>query len=226
MKFTNLAIAEVALTSQSKFCSSTKKFEKMDELRLIEACRTREVGAFEELLRRHKRSISNIIYRLAPDTFDSDDICQEAAIKIWRAIPSLQDPTRFRAWIKRIVTNIFYDRLRATPSEIYIVSLDEPRPGEDSDVQSSSRDFCDNSLRPDELVLRAELRKVMMTAISNVPDIFRIPMCLRDDDELSYEEIALLTQTRLGTVKSRISRARLKAKRNLMPYFAECGTAA
>ncbi len=194
-------------------------FALMPELNLIMACQRSDKGAFEELLKRHERSIRNILYRLAPDLNDTSDIIQDASIRIWRSIRSLRDPRRFRAWLKRIVTNLYYDRLRTFPRDFWIVSLDETSVYYDDNSQSTTKSVRDLAPQPDEKALSRELAEVLRKAMSKIPSQFKEALLLRDEHGMSYEEIAMRTKSNLGTVKSRISRGRLKVQREVAPYL-------
>ncbi len=191
----------------------------MAELELVVACQERRSGAIEELLNRYKGSIRNIVYRLAPECTESADICQTAQIKVWRSISSLRQPARFRAWLKRVVTNVYYDDLRRLPKDCFLVSMDEPVAGSDDLSQSNTRAITDPSPQPEAIALGGELLDEIKKALSSIPKEFSTAMLLRDEDGLSYEMIAQLTKSELGTVKSRISRARTKVQLKLAPYL-------
>lgn len=202
-----------------RIASEIKCFSLMTELNLVLACQQRQSGAIEELLDRYKGSIKNIVYRLSPDCVDSADICQTAQIKVWHSISSLRDPVRFRAWLKRIVTNVYYDNARKIPKDFFLVSMDEPIVGGDDFCQMNTRAITDPAPQPEAIALGTELLDEIKKALSSIPKEFSIAMLLRDEDGLSYDEIALLTKTELGTVKSRISRARGKLQLKLAPYL-------
>lgn len=120
----------------------------------------------------------------------------------------------------RIVTNLFYDELRKRPRDIQLVSADEPVAY--ANDETGVRDLVDESLRPDDLLLSNELSEVIEQAILKIPSQFRTVVLLRDVSGFSYDQIAEVTQTDLGTVKSRISRGRAKIQRYLNRYLGEC----
>ena len=213
-----LKVKQTNFSPPLRIAVESRQFSPMTELNLVVACQQRRPGAIEELLDRYKSSIRNIVYRLAPDCTESADICQLAQIKVWRSIASLRQPERFKGWLKRLVTNVYYDDCRRIPKDFYLVSMDEPILGDDSG-QANTRVIADPAPQPESIALGYELLDEIKKAIASIPSEFSTAMLLRDEDGLSYEEIAFLTKSELGTVKSRISRARVKVQRKMAPYL-------
>lgn len=191
---------------------------------LVLACQKRDPAAFEELVKRHQRTVYALLYQLAPDWSDTSDLAQEVFIRVWRSINNLRNPSSFRSWLTQIVTNLFYDELRRRPRRVPTVSMDE---GIDPDAEeggTATRDIPDSSTLPDEKVLNQELSEVIREAMVKLPEQFRTAIVLREVEGLSYEEIAILTKTEMGTVKSRIARARTKLQELLQPYLQRTGS--
>lgn len=186
---------------------------------LVLACQKRDPAAFEELVRRHQRTVYALLYQLAPDWSDTSDLAQECFIRVWRSINNLRNPSSFRSWLTQIVTNLFYDELRKRPRRLPTVSMDEGLGGDEGDDNSPTRDIPDVSALPDETILNNELSEVIRDAMNKLPEQFRTAIVLRELEGLSYEEIAILTKTEMGTVKSRIARARTKLQELLQPYI-------
>ncbi|HEY9775309.1 MAG TPA: sigma-70 family RNA polymerase sigma factor [Planktothrix sp.] len=187
---------------------------------VILACQRREPAAFEELVKRHQRTVYALLYQLAPDWTDTSDLAQEVFIRVWRNINNLRNPASFRSWLTQIVTNLFYDELRKRPRRLPTVSMDDPI-GEDADetADAVTRDIPDNHPQPDEKALSGEMSDVIRKAMLRLPEQFRTAIVLREVEGLSYEEIGILTKTEMGTVKSRIARARTKLQELLKPYL-------
>ena len=185
---------------------------------LVLACQRREPAAFEELVKRHQRTVYALLYQLAPDWTDTSDLAQEVFIRVWRSINNLRNPSSFRSWLSQIVTNLFYDELRKRPRRLPTVSMDEST-DEDGDNSDATRDIEDSSPHPDEKALSNEMTEVIRRAMLRLPEQFRTSIVLREVEGLSYEEIAVLTKTEMGTVKSRIARARTKLQELLKPYL-------
>jgi RNA polymerase sigma-70 factor (ECF subfamily) len=184
---------------------------------LVLACQRREPQAFEELVKRHQRTVYALLYQLAPDWSDTSDLAQEVFIRVYRSINNLRNPSSFRSWLTQIVTNLFYDELRKRPRRLPTVSMnDSTDEGEESE---STRDIIDSSPMPDEKALSHEMTDVIRKAMMRLPEQFRTSIVLREVEGLSYEEIAVITKTEMGTVKSRIARARTKLQELLKPYL-------
>lgn len=195
----------------TKVESSTEHCVSLKDADLVMECQRGNGNALTHLLKRHERTIAAMLYRLAPDLSDSSDIQQEASIRIWRSIHNLRNPALFKSWLNQIVTNLFYDELRRRPRDFVVVSIDAPLVNKDG-VESGVRDIVDYSPQPEEKALRRELSKVLVNAISQISALSRTAIVLRDVDGLSYSEIASITSTEMGTVKSRIARARVKVQ--------------
>src|SRR5580692_9489685 len=142
---------------------STAYSQKSDR-DLILACQRREPAAFEELVKRHQRTVYALMYQLAPDWTDTSDLAQEVFIRVWRNINNLRNPGSFRSWLTQIVTNLFYDELRKRPRRLPTVSMDESQ-DDDESSDSPTRDIADTSPRPDEKILSSEMSEVIRQAM-------------------------------------------------------------
>jgi RNA polymerase sigma-70 factor (ECF subfamily) len=185
---------------------------------LVLLCQEKDPSAFELLVKRHQRAVYNLLYQLAPDWNNTADLTQEVFIRAWRSIHNLRNPRAFKSWLNQIATNLFYDELRKRPKQFNTISMDEPMDSEDGD--SPTRDIADTSALPDECVQRQELAQAIREAMAQLPEQFRVAIILRELQGLSYEEIALLTHSEMGTVKSRIARGRTKIQEMLKPYLS------
>lgn len=192
-------------------------YSQQSDRDLVLACQRREPQAFEELVKRHQKTVYALLYQLAPDWQDTSDLAQEVFIRVWRSINNLRNPSSFRSWLTQIVTNLFYDELRKRPRRLPTVSMDEALGDEESG--EATRDIPDESDLPHDKLLNRELSEVIREAMMKLPEQFRTAIVLREVEGLSYEEIADITQTEMGTVKSRIARARLKLQEMLKPYL-------
>ena len=115
------------------------------------------------------------------------------------------------------VTHLFYDELRKRPRQVTLLSLDQSLNNEDE--EGPTRDVPDESAGPDEVCERKDVRESVAEAIETLPRNFRTAIILREVEDLPYDEIARITQTEIGTVKSRIARARSKVQQILRPQF-------
>jgi RNA polymerase sigma-70 factor (ECF subfamily) len=171
--------------------------------------------AFAELLRRYQSHVDRILYHLAPDWQDRADLAQEVWIRVYRNIKRLNEPVKFRGWLSRIATNLFYDELRKRKRVSYSISLDAPRRVEDGEIDW---DIVSDYPNPDESLVTREFYEVLQLAIADLPEAFRTTIVLREIEGMAYEEIAEMTNVSLGTVKSRIARARAKLQSVLQNY--------
>lgn len=172
-------------------------------------------AAFAELLRRYQSHVDRILYHLAPDWQDRADLAQEVWIRVYRNIKRLNEPVKFRGWLSRIATNLFYDELRKRKRVSYSISLDAPRRVEDGEIDW---DIVSDYPSPDETLATREFYEYLKLAISDLPEAFRTTIVLREIEGMAYEEIAEMTGVSLGTVKSRIARARAKLQSVLQNY--------
>jgi len=199
--------------------SLSRSYADFSDPELIFACQRNDELALRHLLQRHRWTIVHFLHKLVPGFKDYSDLIQETNIRIWKSIYQLKDPRAFKSWLKQIVTNLYYDELRRMP-RFQVVSIDEPVRAEDGTAKPV-REIADNSPQPESKMLSLELSDVLEKAVSGIPEQFRTAAMLRDVDGLSYEEIANLTDTELGTVKSRIARARTKIQKRIYSYL-EC----
>ncbi len=181
---------------------------------LVVYCQRGDRKALEALVKRYQKIVFSMLYQLAPDWEDISDLAQEVFIRVYRHITSLRNPRTFRAWLNQIVINLFYDELRKRPKKLSTISLDRPTEEEgDQAIECPDLSHC-----PDEIVLNKELANFIRKAMQELPEQFRIVIVLRELQGLSYEEIAESLGCELGTVKSRIARARTRLQLLLKNY--------
>lgn len=172
--------------------------------------------AFAELLRRYQSHVEKVLYHLAPDWQDRADLAQEVWIRVYRNVKRLNDPIKFRGWLSRIATNLFYDELRKRKRVRPPLSLDAPRKFDDGEMDW---DIPADKPGPDEDLSTREFYDRLHLAIADLPEVFRTTIVLREINGMAYEEIAEITGVSLGTVKSRIARARQRLQVQLQEYL-------
>jgi RNA polymerase sigma-70 factor (ECF subfamily) len=196
---------------------STDKLSNYDLILRCQSGVEPDRGAFAELLRRYQSHLEKILYHLAPDWQDRSDLAQEVWIRVYRNIGRLQEPSKFKSWLGRIATNLFYDELRKRKRHSPPVSLDAPRTVNHD--EEMSWEIPSDYPSPDEDLTTREFYDQLQTAIAELPESFRTTIVLREIEGLPYEEIAEMTGVSLGTVKSRIARARTKLQSVLQAYL-------
>lgn len=195
-----------------------KKYKNMNLYDLICTAQEDNYDALEELIRREQKNVyASFCYLGAPKESISD-LTQEALFRMSKNIKTLKNPKLFKSWLGQIVSNLFYDELRKKKRTLDSVSIDSYWLN-DEDNDNCILHICDNTMKPDEKTLGKELTDVIRETICKLPEHFRLVIILRELQGLSYEEIAQITQTNVGTVKSRISRARNKMQECLKPYL-------
>lgn len=209
-----------AVPRSPKVVHTRPSYTKISNNELVELCKQHDERAFAELVKRHQRTVYGVLYRLAPDWTDTADLSQEVFVRMWRCIGQLQNPSRFRSWLYRIVMNLFYDELRKRSRELPATSLDEPQFDEDPQ-EAPGRDTADKSPGPEEICINVELQTVIQQAMEQLPEQFREAIILRELSGLSYEEIAAVTNVGIGTVKSRIARARAQVRELVEPFLCD-----
>jgi RNA polymerase sigma-70 factor (ECF subfamily) len=137
-------------------------------------------------------------------------------IRVYRNIHRLQEPAKFRGWLSRIATNLFYDELRKRKKSGSSLSLDAPRLAGDGEMDW---EIASDTPSPEEQLRTREFYEQLREAIADLPEIFRTTIVLREIEGLAYEEIAQITGASLGTVKSRIARARSRLQSQLQSYL-------
>lgn len=178
-----------------------------EELRLVEAGQRGDVEAFNQLVRLYEGRVYNLCYRMLGDADAAADATQDTFIAAYRNLRRFRGGT-FRSWLLRIATNACYDALRARKRRP-TVSLDATQTVADS---NTTIDLPDPGEAPDEIALRHELAQAIQQGLAQLPVDQRITVILCDVQGLAYEEIAAITNTNLGTVKSRLSRGRARLR--------------
>jgi RNA polymerase sigma factor (sigma-70 family) len=178
-----------------------------EERRLVEVAQRGDVESFNELVRLFEGRVYNLCYRMVGDADSAADAAQDAFLSAFRNLRSFRGGS-FRSWMLRIATNTCYDVLRARkrrPS----VSLDIEA---DDESASSPLQIADTAESPDEVAQRRELAAAIQEGLTGLPDEQRIVLILSDIQGLAYEEIAQITNSNLGTIKSRLSRGRARLR--------------
>lgn len=209
------AAAERKLT----LSTSEKKFTDMTDQELIACCQASRQGAIDVLLKRHKSTLNAMVRKRFPELQDISDVVQEAQIRVWKSIGQLRNSDSFKGWLGQMVTNLCYDELRKKIRNNDVVSLDETY--ESDDGNKLEKFVVDSGNQPDKDFQQKELFIALEGALKKIPVAFRESVLLREVDGLSYEEIAVITNSELGTVKSRISRARTKIQKQMVNYLSE-----
>jgi RNA polymerase sigma-70 factor (ECF subfamily) len=175
---------------------------------LIARAQAGDAAAFNELIKLYQKAVFNFALRLTNDHDDAFDVSQDAFIRAFNAINSFRGDASFSTWLFRITTNVFLDerkKRRAHP----VSSLDEYITLNESSVE---RQIEDHAPGPEEILTDKERATTLNHAIQQLPDYQRAMVVMYHLEQKAYEEIAEILQVPIGTVKSRLNRARLALK--------------
>lgn len=172
---------------------------KENELWLIEQSRQGNIDAFEELIRDYKKSAYNIALKFLRNVQDAEDVSQEALIKVFKNIKNFNMKSTFKVWMYRIVVNTCLDFKRKKNIDAYPI---------DEVINFTGT----NNGNPDAMIDSNYNSEIVNLAINKLDDDFKTIIILRDIQGFSYNEISEILSCNLGTVKSRISRARKTLK--------------
>ncbi len=184
-------------------------YKKEDIENIIKLSQNGDLKALEELIRRIQQDVFGMFSYLTDKRQDIADLTQEALLKMAKYIKNLKDVHCFRSWLNHIITNTYYDYLKKHLSDKNVEN------NEDKLLAIKDKIGCE----PGEKCLFSEMDKVIKAALFNLPENMRIVIVLREYEGLSYEDISKITNTTIGTVKSRISRARIKLQEQLKEFI-------
>ena len=176
--------------------------------------------SFNSLFMKYEKKVFNLSLRLLGDVAGAEDLSQEVFLHAYQNIHKFRQRANFFTWLYRITINCWknrvkYEKSRKSSSHI---SIDEP-------IQTSGkeiiREFPDSSPSPSQSLEDQERNLLIHRSIEKLPPNYRIILILRDIEDRTYEEVARVLRCRLGTVKSRLARAREELRKILLPYFRE-----
>lgn len=183
---------------------------------LVERVQKGDNTAFDLLVRRYQRKVIAVISRYVSDWSEAEDVAQDAFIRAFRALKSFRGDSAFYTWMYKIATNT---------AKNHLVSRGRRPPATDIAVEDAEHyerfvHFSDNA-SPEHELLRQEIEQTVFDTVQGLPDDLRQAVTLRESEGLSYEEIAERMDCPIGTVRSRIFRAREAIDENLRPLLSE-----
>jgi len=182
---------------------------------LVERAQRGDKHAFELLVAKYQRRLARLISRFVRDAAETEDVTQEAFIKAYRALPAFRGESAFYTWLYRIGINT---------AKNYLLSLGRRAPTSTLHDADEAEDFEEASLlhevsTPENEMMSKQVVEVVNSSLQKLPDDLRTALTLREIDGLSYEEIAVVMDCPVGTVRSRIFRAREAVAENLRPLL-------
>lgn len=182
--------------------------------KLVERVQSGEKAAFDILVKKYQHKIMSLISRYVKQQGDVADVAQEAFIKAYRALPNFRGESAFYTWLYRIAVNT---------AKNYLVSRGRKPPSTDIDAQDA--EFLDDGhglkdiASPESQILSDEIKGTVLEAINSLPEDLKQAITLRELDGMGYEEIAITMDCPIGTVRSRIFRAREAIDKKLKPLL-------
>ena len=179
------------------------KSQQAEDQKLVKRVKRGDKRAFDLLVLKYQHKIVGLVGRYLRDPGEVLDVTQEAFIKAYKALPRFRGDSQFYTWLYRIAINT---------AKNYLVARSRRPP--DTDIDVSEGEFQDNSAvlrdigNPENALATRQLEKIIYQAIEDLPDELKVAVSLREFDGLSYEEIAEVMECPVGTVRSRIFRAR------------------
>ena len=188
--------------------------EKELDMQLVERTRKGDNRAFDLLVKKYQHKILALVGRMLKDRDEVQDVTQEAFIKAYRALDKFRGDSAFYTWLYRIAINTAKNYLVASSRRPSASNIDI----EDAEIYSED-DHIKDIATPENLAMREQLQQTIDTAISALPDDLRTALTLREFEGLSYEEISQVMDCPVGTVRSRIFRARESVDARIKPLL-------
>lgn len=194
---------------------SARMGERIVDRELVIRVQKGDKTAFDVLVRKYQYKIIKLISRYVHDPSEALDVSQEAFIKAYRALPGFRGESAFYTWLYRIAINT---------AKNYLVAQSRRPPGSDIDAQEAEQyegqSFLKEMETPERVLLKDEIQATVFKAIEELPDDLRTAITLRELEGMSYEEIAQTMGCPIGTVRSRIFRAREAIDAKLRPLLS------
>lgn len=182
---------------------------------LVERVQLGDKAAFNLLVTKYQNKVANLVSRYVRNNSDVADIVQEAFIKAYRALPNFRGDSAFYTWLYRIAVNC---------AKNHSVALGRKPPSNDVEVDDAENYDAGGALRenasPEKILLTAEIKKVIFSTMESLPEDLRLAINFREIEGLSYEEIATIMECPVGTVRSRIFRARDAIDKKIRPLLS------
>lgn len=195
--------------------STKDRLRAMDDSAVVSAFLGGEERAFTELVERYQTRLLNFIYRTIGDREKAEDLVQEVFIRVYRHLHRFDRSKKFSTWVYTIASNLAKNELRNRSRNPLVLFQTVQKGYQDDDRPV---EFEDPTSRPDDMYHQRDLQKIVEETVSKLPEHHRNVFILRELEGKSYEEIAEITDCNLGTVKSRLNRARNSFAEIIAPF--------
>ena len=181
------------------------ELRELDDTEIVNAYLEGEARSFDVLVERYQARLLNFVYRIVGDRERAEDLVQEVFVRVYRHLGRFDRSKKFSTWIYTIASNLAKNELRNRSRNPLVLFTSMTKDWED---EERPLEFEDPTSRPDDLFHKRHVRELVETSVAQLPSHHREVFLLREIEGRSYEEIADITQCNLGTVKSRLNRAR------------------
>ncbi len=189
-----------------------------EEQSLVAELKAGSESAFASLIAQYSRPVYSLIARSLRDPADAADVTQEVFVKVFRNIHGFHGDSSLRTWIYRIALHEASNQRRWwTRHKRQELTLDETHENEDGESLSLGDTLATGDASPFDNVARSQTRQQVEAALHSIPEVFRTALVLREIEGFSYEEIAEILETNVGTIKSRLMRGRAALRDSLRP---------
>jgi RNA polymerase sigma-70 factor (ECF subfamily) len=178
---------------------------ELEDTALVNAYLDGETRSFDALVERYQTRLLNFVYRIVGDRERAEDLVQEVFVRVYRHLGRFDRSKKFSTWIYTIASNLAKNELRNRSRNPLVLFTSMTKGWED---EERPLEFEDPSSRPDDLFRKRHVRELVESSVAQLPSHHREVFMLREIEGRSYEEIAEITHCNLGTVKSRLNRAR------------------
>ncbi|MEX2154313.1 MAG: sigma-70 family RNA polymerase sigma factor [Gemmatimonadaceae bacterium] len=205
-----------AISANQSGLTVREQLRESDDSAVVTAYLAGEERAFQELVERYQTRLLNFIYRTIGDRDRAEDLVQEVFIRVYRHLHRFDRSKKFSTWVYTIASNLAKNELRNRSRNPLVLfqTLQGSSDDEDRPIQ-----FEDTTARPDDLYRKRHLRELVEQTVAQLPEHHRQVFVLRELEGKSYEEIADITACNLGTVKSRLNRARTAFAAIIEPFI-------
>jgi RNA polymerase sigma-70 factor, ECF subfamily len=200
-------------------CEAGHMSADVSDLALVQRVQKGDKGAFDLLVLKYQHKVVKLVMRYVRSQADAEDIAQDAFIKAYRALPQFRGDSAFYTWLYRIAINTAKNALASRQRNPVDYELDRVNADGSSDVPYDLQSRMKDTATPEALAMTEEIRATVNAAIQSLPEDLRTAIVLREIDGLSYEEIAAAMDCPVGTVRSRIFRAREAIDAQLQKVF-------
>ena len=196
--------------------SGRAQLKPLDDSQVVAAFLDGNRRAFDELVERYQNRLLNFVYRTTGDRERGEDLVQETFIRVYRHLHRFDQSKKFSTWVYTIASNLAKNELRnrsRNPLVLFQTLL------KNREADQRPLEWEDNTYRPDDLFRKRALKSQVDAAVDQLPEHHRTVFVLREMEGKTYEEIAEITDTNLGTVKSRLNRARNSFAKIISPLL-------